>query len=46
MAFKLLTATWVQANAVRMATLEALAPLAQDVVVAGENRDFTCRRRM
>lgn len=38
--FKLLTGTWVQANAVRMATIEALAPLAQDVVVAGENRDF------
>jgi len=38
--FKLLTGTWVQANAVRMATIAALAPLAQDVVVAGENRDF------
>ena len=38
--FKLLTGTWVQANAVRMATIEALAPLAQDVAVAGENRDF------
>jgi len=38
--FKLLTGTWVQANAVRMATIEALAPLAQDVVVAGENQDF------
>jgi feruloyl-CoA synthase len=38
--FKLLTGTWVQASAVRMATIEASAPLAQDVVVAGENRDF------
>jgi len=38
--FKLLTGTWVQANAVRMATIDALAPLAQDVAVAGENRDF------
>ena len=38
--FKLLTGTWVQVNAVRLATIQALAPLAQDVAVAGENRDF------
>ncbi|BDE07448.1 feruloyl-CoA synthase [Vulcanimicrobium alpinum] len=37
--FKLTTGTWVDAGAVRIALLGALAGLVDDVVVAGENRD-------
>jgi feruloyl-CoA synthase len=37
--FKLSTATWVNVGALRLHALEALAPIAQDVVVAGHGRD-------
>jgi feruloyl-CoA synthase len=37
--FKLATGTWVHTAAVRMAALQATAPLVQDVVVTGEGRD-------
>ena len=37
--FKLSTATWVSVGALRLAALGALAPLAQDVVVTGHDRD-------
>jgi len=36
--FKLSTATWVSVGSLRLAALAALAPLAQDVVVAGHDR--------
>jgi feruloyl-CoA synthase len=38
--FKLLTGTWVAAGALRVAAVAACAPVAQDVVVAGHDRDF------
>lgn len=38
--FKLSTGTWVRAGALRLAVLEALAPLARDAVVSGHDRDF------
>jgi feruloyl-CoA synthase len=37
--FKLSTATWVQAGALRVEAIAALSPIAQDVVVAGHDRD-------
>jgi feruloyl-CoA synthase len=37
--FKLATGTWVNAGAMRMRTIAALAPLVSDVVLSGENRD-------
>jgi feruloyl-CoA synthase len=37
--FKMSTATWVNVGALRLRALEALAPIAQDVVVAGHDRD-------
>jgi feruloyl-CoA synthase len=37
--FKLSTATWVNVGALRLDALAALAPVAQDVVVAGHDRD-------
>ena len=37
--FKLSTATWVSVGTLRLAALTALAPLAQDVVVTGHDRD-------
>lgn len=37
--FKLASGTWVHTAAVRMAALQATAPLVQDVVVAGEGRE-------
>ncbi|MDI5983880.1 feruloyl-CoA synthase [Halomonas sp. M4R5S39] len=37
--FKLLTGTWVHVGALRMAGLDALKPVAQDIVVAGHDRD-------
>jgi feruloyl-CoA synthase len=37
--FKLLTGTWVAAGALRVAAIAACAPVAQDVVVAGHDRD-------
>jgi len=36
--FKLLSGTWVDVGALRMALLDALDPLLQDVVIAGEGR--------
>jgi feruloyl-CoA synthase len=38
--FKLASGTWVSVGPLRVQLLSALAPLAQDVVVAGLNRDF------
>lgn len=37
--FKLSTGTWVNAGAIRLHAIAALAPLVQDVVVAGHDRD-------
>jgi feruloyl-CoA synthase len=37
--FKLSTATWVNVGALRLAAIGALTPVAQDVVVAGADRD-------
>lgn len=37
--FKLTSGTWVSVGALRMAGIAALAPLAQDIVVAGHDRD-------
>jgi len=37
--FKLLTGTWVAAGTLRLAAIAACAPVAQDVVVAGQDRD-------
>jgi len=38
--FKLASGTWVSVGPLRAQLLAALAPLAQDVVIAGLNRDF------
>lgn len=38
--FKLATGTWVQAGSVRIALLDALAPLAREVVVAAPDRPW------
>jgi feruloyl-CoA synthase len=38
--FKLTTGTWVNSGALRLAALTAVAPVLQDVVVAGHDRDF------
>lgn len=37
--FKLLTGTWVHVGAVRVAGIDALEPVAQDIVVTGHDRD-------
>ena len=37
--FKLVTGTWVQVNALRLAVIDALRPAVLDVAVAGHNRD-------
>jgi feruloyl-CoA synthase len=37
--FKLATGTWVSVGTLRTAGIEALAPLAQDIVVAGQDRN-------
>lgn len=37
--FKLTTGTWVNVGAFRLRALAALAPIAQDVVIAGHDRD-------
>jgi len=37
--FKLTSGTWVSVGTLRMAAIAALAPLAQDVVVAGHDKD-------
>jgi feruloyl-CoA synthase len=38
--FKLATGTWVSVGALRVKAVEQLAPLAQDIVVAGHDRDY------
>ncbi|HJM92239.1 MAG: feruloyl-CoA synthase [Alphaproteobacteria bacterium] len=38
--FKLTTGTWVNSGGLRLAALGAAAPVLQDVVVAGHDRDF------
>ncbi|ACG78966.1 acyl-CoA synthetase [Phenylobacterium zucineum HLK1] len=38
--FKLSTGTWVSVGALRVALIEALAPLVQDAVIAGHDRDY------
>jgi len=37
--FKLTTATWVSVGALRVKGIEAMAPIAQDIVVTGHDRD-------
>lgn len=37
--FKLLTGTWVHVGSVRVAGIDAMSPVAQDIVVTGHNRD-------
>ena len=37
--FKLTSGTWVQVGALRVRAISALAPVAQDIVVTGHNRD-------
>lgn len=37
--FKLLTGTWVHVGSLRVAGLDALKPIAQDIVVTGHDRD-------
>ena len=37
--FKLLTGTWVHVGALRLAGIDTLKPLAQDIVVTGHDRD-------
>ena len=37
--FKLLTGTWVHVGSVRLAGIDALKPIAQDIVVAGHDQD-------
>jgi feruloyl-CoA synthase len=38
--FKLSTGTWVSVGTLKMKAIEKLAPVAQDVVVAGHDKDF------
>jgi len=38
--FKLSSGTWVHTGALRVKAIAALAPVAQDIVVAGHDRDF------
>ncbi len=40
--FKLTTGTWVSVGNLRLKAVEKLAPVAQDVVVAGHDRDCVC----
>lgn len=37
--FKLLTGTWVHVGSLRVKGIEAMSPIAQDIVVTGHNRD-------
>lgn len=37
--FKLLTGTWVHVGSLRVKGIEAMSPVAQDIVVTGHNRD-------
>lgn len=38
--FKLSSGTWVNVGTLRLAAVDALAPVAQDVVIVGEGRDY------
>jgi len=38
--FKLTSGTWVSVGSLRIAGIDALSPLAQDIVVAGHDRDY------
>jgi feruloyl-CoA synthase len=40
--FKLATGTWVSVGTLRLDLIEALSPLIEDAVIAGENRDEIC----
>jgi feruloyl-CoA synthase len=40
--FKLSTGTWVSVGNLRIKAIELLAPIAQDIVVAGHDRDALC----
>ncbi|MGE5566120.1 MAG: feruloyl-CoA synthase [Parcubacteria group bacterium] len=40
--FKLSSGTWVSVGSLRLALIEALAPLIQDCVIAGENQEDIC----
>lgn len=40
--FKMATGTWVSVGALRLALIEALAPLIEDCVIAGQNQDEIC----
>ncbi|ACG78928.1 AMP-dependent synthetase and ligase [Phenylobacterium zucineum HLK1] len=40
--FKLATGTWVSVGPLRLALIEALSPVLEDAVIAGENRDEIC----
>lgn len=40
--FKLLSGTWVNVGALRLACIERMAPMAQDVVVTGHDRNEIC----
>jgi feruloyl-CoA synthase len=40
--FKLSTGTWVSVGTLRVKAIELLAPIAQDIVVAGHDRDASC----
>ncbi|WP_020656050.1 feruloyl-CoA synthase [Massilia niastensis] len=40
--FKLTSGTWVSVGSLRLASIEKMAPLAQDVVVTGHDRDEIC----
>ncbi|SPJ32169.1 feruloyl-CoA synthase [Kushneria phyllosphaerae] len=38
--FKLSSGTWVNVGALRLAAVDALAPVVQDIVIVGEGRDY------
>jgi feruloyl-CoA synthase len=38
--FKLMTGTWVNVGTLRIGTLAACAPVLQDAIIAGDNREF------
>jgi feruloyl-CoA synthase len=38
--FKLTTGTWVQVGALRVKAISALAPVAEDIVITGHDRDY------
>ncbi|RTL58186.1 MAG: feruloyl-CoA synthase [Rhodocyclaceae bacterium] len=40
--FKLLSGTWIHVGTVRVAGIDAMSPVAQDIVVTGHDRDEIC----